>query len=455
MTNKVKDINSTVKSNRINDVNTAIRFFIKTIGGLTVLEDNKICYDLNHDPYLVPISSSRKSTNKEVYALADNLPSGNFWVYNPFSGSLAESNVDKNMYNAYRISMSARIVTIVMSILKSALKSKGMEIDNDKYCGDIDCDQKVIVDLLSSKSYDNNKILIDEIDEKSFHEILEYFEFDPRNSSEVVIPVYNRQTKTCSLVVKILEDDFIKKEYPFSFRKKSMYILRNLLGNLLGYDDEEIMESYSVFAKDKTPFKFYSTMKLYLHLYKRLEKVMDLLADETGDPNFQTPDLDEYSDHVERMDEYKKTTAHMIFSAPVESGYDTTETNQEAQQRMNNKTKTFNASKAQHSQVRNVPVSQPVSSQPEERTFNMAEARRNRSMHPTSPAMRGAGFVRLRGQTSWNPQTCSMPDNSAAFPNVSQPVMVNKPVYNARAITSQTQPTVNVTARQPRLRGQF
>lgn len=307
---------------KLKQANEGIRFFVNNLTtGLTVLKDDKICYMQDHKPYMVPVSYSKKSTEKEVYVLDEDLPLGNIWVYNPFNGSIMESNVDRAMYSAYRISTSVKIYKIIMNLLYSAVLSKDIEVEDENLkFAELDCKHKYIIDLFSKKSFDNNKILIDEIDLKALEEIQAYFKHDIKNQTELVVADYNKQTKVCSLVVNILKDDFIKNEYPFPFRKKSIYILRNLVYHLLCMEKQD--KRYEVFAKEKTPFKFYSTMKVYFNIYESLAEIIDIINDTIEDPLMTLPDMEEFQTHLDKMDMYKRVTQQLVYAAPVDSGLD-------------------------------------------------------------------------------------------------------------------------------------
>lgn len=263
----------------------------------------------------VPLKLGTENHKVEVYTPRDPLPQGNYWVYNPFSGNVNDTAVDRYMYKYIAAYVASVIKRVINDIIYLGLEQK------KESTGDLSLKtgmtlNKKLINILSSKTEDKRTI-VDSIDLKCFSEFEAYLTYLYKSGKKLLDVIYNQKTSSSALNIPLLSPHFMVDDFPQipNVRKKSFYVIRAILKAILGDD----MENYKVVSVPDVPVKFFTVMRVYYLIFYQLSNFVNNEG--------IIPHLDEYQEHLDNLPQYKNIMKFINVAAPDIKPVATTNTN--------------------------------------------------------------------------------------------------------------------------------
>lgn len=233
---------------------------------------------------------------------------GSYYVCNPFALSARASTAMRFVYRSQRTTISSLILSLLKLIVIEVLNTKKVKIAHDEYT-DITLRQPT-TDLVAGKTEDG-KIIGQEIDEKTFHEVLSLS--DIRVVQELVQRIFVPSKVSVHINIPFLNNpSWFKENFDINLRKKTLSVLKALILGVFGVKSgAELSKKYTgVQEEDGEPANFAGGVRM---LYK-LHKVMNPYFVDTVDDN--VVDLEALGAHIGRLKAYTNR-ARMVVSDKI------------------------------------------------------------------------------------------------------------------------------------------
>lgn len=363
--------------------------------------------------------------NLPVALYQDPMPSaeaiGSYWVMNPFVTKAQPSPAMRLWYRSERTYIACMVIDLIKLVVMAVLTDKKSKLKSSKFSETIlNPATRNLVAMLT----EDGKSIADEIDEKTFSEVLNLYEDKVIN--EFVQRLYINSRLSTHINIPFLNNPtWLSEEFDISLRKKTISVIRAIILHVFDVENgKELSETYIAERGDGEPANFASGMRLMSAIHLQLNPYFEEVAD------LNVVDVDTLEEMVGNIKHFT-ARAKLMVADKITSQASKIQRQQKQQQMIN--------PQAQHIQPQQMaapaPMANPYQQQPVAPAVAQPQMPQPNMGYPLAPAPMPPqmNFPQVNMPNNMQPQMQQpmgmMPQPMGMVPQMQQPVMNNQAAY--------------------------